>query len=213
MTIKTVTEKPYLIIASMTVFICFVMACQDIPLKRLSSYDGAVIFTLPAQYKPSDADEKLITFAFRYPSMEPILPGMTEKDDQIKIHIRRTQTPKRSSANYATGLEARAAEKFDPRRRNLEYWTGHHGIYRTYQQGSPQLPNAVNTYYVFEAKDRQMVYVKDAHFTATTKVHRTIDYRFDVQYTVAKALGNNFIKFDNIVTTLINRNTTVRPFL
>ena len=209
--LMTIAIFIFCIFLSVVGFYLIVSNTKDDSVKQLRTKDGKATFTLPVKYEADDADKNLITFAFHYPSMEPIKPGNAPEKDQIKIYLSPTIAPDRSSANYAKNLEDNAVDHFDPNRRGLEYRIGHQGIYRKYQLGNPDEPDDLSTYYVFQASDRQLVTVKDpVPIIVLFKAHRTIDYRFDVQYTIAKKIGKDFVKIDEVVTTLINQNTTIQ---
>ncbi|MGZ9711088.1 hypothetical protein ACXX82_09800 [Glaciimonas sp. GNP009] len=202
----------FCILLSVVVFYLIVSNTKDDSVKQLHSNDGKATFTLPFKYKPSTANKDRIIFAFHYPSLEPIRPGYAPEEDQITIYLSPTIAPDRSRANAAKNLEANAIGQFDSHRPGLEYHVGQSGIYRMYQEGNPDKPDSLTKYYVFKAADGQRVWVEDpVDFIVLYKALRTIDYHFDVQYTSAKELGKNFAKIDEVVTTLINENTTFQP--
>lgn len=179
-------------------------------MRQLHSKDGKATFTLSAKYEADDTDKYVIIFSFHYPSLEPIRPGRYPEKDQITLFLRPTIAPDRSAENYAKNLEDNAIDQFDPARRGLEYRVGHQGIYRMYQMGNPKKPDSLSTYYVFEAPDGQEVSVQDPlPWMVVYIAHRTINYRFDVQYTIAKPIGKDLVKIDEVVTTLINQYTTI----
>ncbi|KAF3997664.1 hypothetical protein HAV38_13465 [Glaciimonas immobilis] len=180
-------------------------------MKQLHSKDGKATFTLPVKYKPSTADKDRITFSFHYPSMEPIRPGKAPEDDEITIYLSPTKASDRSSENYAKNLEHYAIDRFNPARLGLQYRIGQQGIYRMYQMGNPDEPKDLSTYYIFQAADGQLIYIKDpVPFIVLFTAHRTIAYRFDVQYTIAKKIGKDFVKIDEVVTAPWNPSA-VRP--
>ncbi|MEB0164365.1 hypothetical protein QN360_15840, partial [Glaciimonas sp. CA11.2] len=191
------------------VFYLIVSNTKDDSVKQLHSKDGKATFTLPVKYIPSTAREGKIIFAFHYPSMEPIRPGKAPENDEVEIYLSPTIAPDRSRANAAKNLEKNAIDQFNSNRPGLEYRIGQFGIYRMYQEGDPDKPDSLSTYYVFQAADGQRVWVKDpVNFMFLYKVLRTMDYQFDVQYTIAKPIGKDFFKIDEVVTALLNQNTT-----
>ncbi|MGZ9710280.1 hypothetical protein ACXX82_05645 [Glaciimonas sp. GNP009] len=210
--VMTIAIFIFCIFLSVVVFYLIVSNTKDDSVKQLHSNDGKATFTLPVKYEADDADKNLITFAFHYPSMEPIRPGKAPEKDEVEIYLSPTSAPDRSSANYAKNMEDNAIDHFDPTRRGLEYRIGYQGIYRMYQLGNPNKPDSLSTYYIFQAADEQAVRVQDPlPWTFVYIAHRTIDYRFDVQYTIAKPIGKDFVKIDEVVKTLIDQNTIIQP--
>lgn len=179
-------------------------------MKQLHSKDGKATFTLPAKHQCDNPNKDRITFAFHYPDMAPITQGKAPEKDEIKIYLSRASETDCSSANYARHLEDNAIDYFDPMRSEAKYRTGREGVYRTYQLGKPNTPDSVSIYYIFQAADKQQVWVNDpARWMCVFKVHRTVDSYFDVQYTIAKSLGKDFFEIDKIVTELIRQNITI----
>ena len=181
-------------------------------MKQIHSKDRKATFTLPAEHQRDNPNKDRITFAFHYPDMTPITQGNAPEKDEIKIYLSLVLATDRLNTSYAKNLEENAIDYFDPMRSDTKYRTGREGIYRKYQLGKPDKPDLVSIYYIFQAADKQQVWVNDtARWMCVFKVHRTVDSYFDVQYTIAKSLGKDFFEIDKIVTELIHQNITIHP--
>ena len=204
-------KRSYFHIFLMMVSAFLVISCsEDETVRQLHSGDGKATFTLPEKYKTKDTNKELITFAFHYPGMAPITPGSAPEKDEIKIYLSPATVSDLPRVNYAENLEKNAIDEFDPSRRGLEYRVVNRGIYRRYQQGNPKELESLSTYYIFQATDGQPVAIKDPlPFIVNFKAIRTIDDRFNLQYTIAKPIGKDFVKIDEVVSDLIKQNITV----
>ncbi|WP_323506038.1 hypothetical protein [Glaciimonas sp. Gout2] len=204
-------KRSYFHIFLMTVSASLVISCsEDKTVRQLHSSDGKATFTLPQKYETNNTNTELITFAFHYPDMAPITQGSAPKKDEIKIYLSRTTVSDFPRINDAENMEKNAIDQFDPSRRGLEYRVENRGIYRRYQQGNPKELESLSTYYIFQAADGQPVAIKDPlPFIVSFKALRTIDDHFDLQYTIAKPIGKDFIKIDQVVTDLIKKNITI----
>ncbi|KAF3997661.1 hypothetical protein [Glaciimonas immobilis] len=180
-------------------------------MKQLHTTDGRATFTLPSNYLYNDSSEDMITFAFHYPGMQSIAPGKIHAEDQIRIYLRPLDSNNLPWITAPASLRDNALQHFDPDHPGRVYQTGQQGLYRTYQQGDPDIPRLLRTTYSFQAADGQTVTITDpAPIAAMYRAHRTIKDRFVVEYTIVKSVGRNFREIDDVVTSLINQHTTTR---
>lgn len=159
--------------------------------------DGNTTATLalPAAYRAKAFTSDGAQFNCLYPSMQPVPAANEMVGPELTVNVLLGKS-KKSFAQIT--IEEAQSDHFDPERPGAIYRAGTQGEYKVFHRGkSTGDPKGFDSYYVFQAKDGELVQVDDYSF------RRQIGPNITVIYVFAKSKGNDLVHIDEVVTSFL----------